>query len=167
MKKYILSFLLSMLFITCDKNNDDTETGFISVITNNIFYGDWYFNLETNSVDSSTWHIALKNIIIDPSYPSLPSIVLSEDVMVTVVENQQFDDITASPEINTFTANTDIVSLNGTDEVLHYDMEGTHKILVSSNIYFIYDTITHRIYKLNFQEYSSGVLLFQYIEMDS
>ena len=169
MNKYILS--IAVLFIGCYDNNDDIETGAITVTTSNVADGTWYFNLQSNSIDTNTWHISLQNISVDPNYPSLPSIVLSDTVMVSVVENQQFDDIITSPETNTFTANTDIVSLFGTDEILHYDFDfqtgsGTHQILVSNKIYFIYDIITHRTYKLNFQEYSSGILLFQYIEMD-
>jgi len=38
---------------------------------------------------------------------------------------------------------------------------------VSDDNYVIYSTITNKVYKLHFDEYSSGVVMFRYAELDA
>ena len=41
-----------------------------------------------------------------------------------------------------------------------------HKISVSTNNYLLYENITQKTFKLHFDDYSSGVVLFRYAELD-
>ncbi|CUV09869.1 hypothetical protein MGWOODY_Mmi440 [hydrothermal vent metagenome] len=53
----------------------------------------------------------------------------------------------------------------GSNGVLTYDMV-THKVSTSNDNYIIYDTISHKVFKVYFDEYSGGVVLFRYGELD-
>ena len=41
----------------------------------------------------------------------------------------------------------------------------THNVTTSTDNYIIYDTVTHKVFKIYFNEYNSGVVSFKYAEL--
>ena len=58
----------------------------------------------------------------------------------------------------------DAIIKGGANAVLTYNMV-THQVGVSNDTYIIYDTITHRVYKVKFDDYSGGVVIFRFMEL--
>ena len=54
----------------------------------------------------------------------------------------------------------------GTHSVLSYDMS-IHKVGVSNDIYVIYDIISNKIFKIVFDDYDGGVVVFRYAELSN
>jgi|TARA_B100000315_G_scaffold191566_1_gene181807 hypothetical protein len=169
MKHFIilsLSLLLT-IFIACveEDNNKDDSLDVISVTTSDVNEGSYYYNLVTTSeaADTATWHLSFQNIDVGGGY-YMPSIILSDSVMVAVYNTISFDEISVIPEDVEWSTEVGIVSYGGDNEVISYDME-THVISVSDENYMIYDTTTHKVFKLHFDEYSSGILLFNFAEL--
>ena len=54
----------------------------------------------------------------------------------------------------------------GKNAALSYDMT-IHKVGVSSAIYLIYETITNKVFKLVFDNYDGGVLIFRFSELSN
>ena len=106
-----------------------------------------------------------KNQENETSTYSMPSIILGSNVSISIYNNLSFDDIISIPDDLEWSSDTSITSYEKEYEVLHYNMN-IHKISVSTNNHLLRENITHKIFKLHFEEYHSGVVLFSYAELD-
>ncbi len=158
--------LLMTLFIACeDKNDHDHDHDhdeYTTVTTSNVNESAFYYNLITTSEDTTNWHVSLQNVNVGGYY--MPSIVLDSIVMITIDNSEPFDELNDIPDNSQWSMDIGIVSYGGANEVLSYDMT-THTVSVSDDNYLIYVTNAHKVYKLHFDEYSSGVAQFRFAEM--
>ena len=93
----------------------------------------------------------------------MPSISMNAYIAVDSVN--QFSDITSSPSPESFVITTTDIEYGGTHAALTYNM-GTHTVSTSGLTYFAYLPMdNHRVFKIHFIEYSSGVLFFEYQEL--
>ena len=160
-----LSLLMS-LFIACEDKKDDAaveESTVITVTTGNVNDGSFYYNLTIAAEDTNTWHVSLQNIDAGGGY-YMPSIVLNNSVMVTIDNSVTFDELEEIPSNDQWSTDISIVAYGGDNEVLNYD-QTNHTISVSNDNILIYIPTTHQVFKLHFDEYSDGILLFQFDEM--
>ena len=150
----------------------------IEVYTSNWEQTPFYYNLVTNKEDEITWHISLQKIEVllgDNAY-GMPSIILGSDVHVAIYNSISFDDIIATPTDATWSSDISLTSYGNEYEVLHYP--GTceisshnhspedHKIQVSNYNYLIKETSTNNIYKLHFEVYVSGIVMFKLSQLN-
>lgn len=158
--------LLMTLFIACEDKKDDAaaeESTVITVTTGNVNEGSYFYNLVTAMEDITTWHVSLQNVDVGGGY-FMPSIVLDSSVMVTIDNSAAFDELENIPGNDQWSGEIGIMSYGGANEVLSYDPTA-HTISVSDDNYLVYVTTTHQIFKLYFEEYSDGIVLFKFDEM--
>ena len=158
--------LLMALFIACEDKKDDAvveESTVITVTTGNVNDGSFYYNLTIAAEDTNTWHVSLQNIDAGGGY-YMPSIVLNNSVMVTIDTSVNFDELEEIPSNDQWSTDISIVAYGGDNEVLNYD-QTNHTISVSNDNILIYIPTTHQVFKLHFDEYSDGIVLFQFDEM--
>ena len=169
MKRLLIgvSILMMMPFIGCeDKDSDKVNSIVINeVTTDNVNDGPYYYHFENGKVDSSSWHLSYRNLDAGGGM-YMPSFSLNSNVMVGIFNAITFDQIETSPDAEIFSPSSGRLSYGGANAVLNYDMVA-HKISVSDDNYVIYSTITNKVYKLHFDEYSSGVVMFRYAELDA
>ena len=160
--------VLIFMFTGCDNDdpvsNGDSEN-YIEVVTGNVTENNYYYNLITETEDTTTWHVSYKNVDAGGGY-YMPSVGLNNTIMLEIYTAQEFNDIQSIPDDLTY--GDDIASLGygGTNEVLHYNQD-SHVVSVSNSsiVYICYDTVTHGVYKIQFVEYNSGVLLFRFNQL--
>jgi len=158
--------LLMTLFMSCEDKDDADDEGHhesTSVTTSNVDEGAFYYNLVSASEDTTTWHVSLQNVDVGGGY-FMPSIVLDSTVMIAIDNSESFDELDDIPDNSQWSAEIGILSYGGSNEVLSYDMT-THSISVSDDNYLVYVTTTHQVFKLHFDEYSSGVVQFRFAEL--
>ena len=169
MKRLLIgvSILMMMPFIGCeDKDSDKVNSIVINeVTTDNVNDGPYYYHFENGKVDSSSWHLSYRNLDAGGGM-YMPSFSLNSNVMVGIFNSITFDQIETSPDAEIFSQSSGRLSYGGANAVLNYDMVA-HKISVSDDNYVIYSTITNKVYKLHFDDYSSGVVMFRYAELDA
>lgn len=161
---------LLLLITACEDQKDDsestaseTELTVIEVITSDVDDGAYYYNFTSAAEDTGTWHLSVQNIAVGNYF--MPSVGLdSTKVMVAVDTVNAFSDITAGPSSSSFSTSTGIVGYGGSQEVLNYSFT-THTVSTSVSTYFAYILATHKVYKIFFEEYSSGVVKFKYAEL--
>jgi hypothetical protein len=171
MRKFLfgVSIFLMLPFIGCEDNKaDDTEGALqiIEVTTDNVSDGPYYFNLVTGKKDASTWHIVYQNLDVPfgNSVYQMPSIALSTSSMLNIDSNNEFESITTYPDASTFAPEAGRMQYGGPNTALSYDM-AIHKVGVSDDSYIIYDTVTQKVFKVHFDEYSGGIVIFRYAEL--
>ena len=167
MKRLLIgaSILMMIPFIGCEDKESDKVNSIIikEITTDNVNDGPYNYHFENGKVDSSSWHLSYKNLDAGGGN-YMPSFSLNNNVMVSINNSISFDQIETAPEAGMFSPSSGRLSYGGANAVLNYDMV-THKISVSDDNYVIYCTITHKVYKLHFDEYSSGVVMFRYAEL--
>ena len=180
-----LKLLISLLLfiIGCKKNIINENNNWserIEVITSNCYETPFYYNLVTNMEDVTNWHVSLQKIEVPfgDFTELMPSIILGHDVHVAIYNSISFDDIIATPADATWSSDTSLTSYGNEYEVLHYKYlcskldtgEHTHskehKIMIMPNNYLIKELATNNVYKLRFEDYQSGVVLFNYSELN-
>ena len=153
----------------------------IEVITSNFYETPFYYNLITNTEDSTTWHISLQKIEVPlgGNTFSMPSIILGSNVLISIYNSILFDDIIATPADATWSSDTSLTSYGNEYEVLHYKYlcskldtgEHTHskehKIMVMPNNHLIKELSTNNVYKLRFEDYNNGIVLFNYSQLNN
>ena len=86
-----------------------------------------------------------------------------------------FYDIIVTPVDATWSSDTSLTSYGNEYEVLHYKFTCTnsahthlieHKIMVMPNNYLIKELSTNNTYKLRFEDYNSGVVLFNFSQLN-
>ena len=161
-----------------NENNNCSEC--IEVITSNYDEAPFYYNLITNTEDATTWHISLQKIEVPlgGNTNTMPSIILGSNVLISIYNSISFYDIIATPDNVEWSSDTSLTSYGNEYEVLHYKYfcsklltgEHTHskehKIMVMPSNYLIKELSTNNIYKLRFEDYNSGVVLFNFSQLN-
>ena len=172
--RYIIHLIISLLtlvFIACEDNNLEESNfdctilvstdaqGVVSVTTCDAAEDSLYFNLDSLANDTSKWHLSYKNISVQGF--GMPSVSMHSSVYIAIDSINQFENITSSPDPSTFTVNASDLEYLGAFAVLNYNME-THVVSTSDLTYFAYlPQSGHKVFKIHFEEYSSGVLSFK------
>ena len=189
--KLLISTIIYIFFIGCDSNssstgNNNSNPENQTIITSSIYEGNYYFDLlngiETDS--SSIWQISFQNKTINYLCTeedveteslctevgqtlefSMPSVVLG-DVLASVYD-LNYDEIGNYP--NTFMQDApsfDNLSIeySGENVIIMYDMS-THQVSLSESVLIIYYMGNHTVYKLKFNEYSSGIISFDFQQL--
>ena len=173
---YLLLFIIGCEENITNEKNDCSEC--IEVYTSDWEQTSFYYNLVTNTEDVTNWHVSLQKIadttVID--IYDMPSIILGSNVLISIYNSISFDDIIAIPDIVEWSSDTSLTSYGNEYEVLHYP--GTceisshnhppedHKIQVSNYNYLIKETSTNNIYKLHFEVYVSGIVMFKLSQLN-
>ena len=94
----------------------------------------------------------------------MPSLILGE-AYAAAYSDITFDEIDSSP--STFMADyfqdSTVVQYGGANEVLQYDMQ-SHTVSVKNpeRVFVFYESVNHKTYKIQFEEYVAGVIAFKY-----
>ena len=107
----------------------------------------------------------------------MPSIITSSKVLVSQYNDLSFSEIITLPQGIEWFSDTTLLSygINSIYEVLDYwfvcnfndhEHPASHKIYVSNANYFIKVKSTEEVYKLHFEDYSNGVVLFNYANIN-
>ena len=162
----------------CEENNtNNISLDNIEVVTSDCYETPFYYNLITNTEDATTWHISLQKIAetTEIGIYDMPSIILGSNVLISIYNSISFDDIIATPANIEWSSDTSLTSYGNEYEVLHYkftcsNSEHTHpiehKIMVMPNNYLIKELSTNNTYKLRFEDYNSGVVLFNFSQLN-
>ena len=95
----------------------------------------------------------------------MPSFSLSNSSMLAVESTMDFEAIEVSPAQNAFSPENGRMQYGGANAALTYNMT-SHQVGVSNDTYIIYDTVTHMVYKVRFDDYSGGVVVFRYAKLN-
>ena len=164
--------ILIFMFTGCDNNdpvsNGDSEN-YIEVVTGDVTENNYYYNLITESEDTTTWHVSYENVDAGGGY-NMPTVRLNNTIMLEIYTAQEFNDIQSIPDDLNYSddligceyGHTEVII----NEILHYD-PGSYIMSVSnpSTVYICYDTVTHGVFKIQFVEYNSGILLFRFDQL--
>jgi hypothetical protein len=165
----LFSFLSVLFIIGC---NDSNETNGIiisnstEVVTSDIMETNFYYNLVTKSEVQSdeVWHISAQSKQVDfggQSY-GMPNIVLGN--VYAQLSDSTFSEITVPPAQNSswFQDNT-IIEYGGENEIISYNMTThTASIINEDHTFIVYEYIGHTSYKVQFLDYTSGIVSFQF-----
>ena len=76
-----------------------------------------------------------------------------------------FEDLEDTPDsfMSDYFQDASAVQYSGSNEVLQYDMQ-SHTVSVKDpeRVFVVYELGNHKTYKIQFNEYVSGVIVFQY-----
>ena len=177
--KKIISYLLILINIGCEEQNTNNSTSNDSIIiTPNYEEKSFYLNLTTGLEDSTNWHISLQKIMVTSGAitASMPTIITNSSTLIGI-ENS-YNNLISLPENIEWQADTTLLSYAGEFIVLDYQFtcenpnhnhphENTliHQIIVWDYVYLFKIIETGKIYKVQFEEYNSGVVLFKYSEL--
>ena len=117
----------------------------------------------SNEERDDIWQLSYSAQIAEQSL-ILPSVDLSDKILLYVEETIAFDDIVSAPSSTLFFQGKKQLSYKGDYEVLVYD-NGTKSIEVSKNSFIIYDTSSERAFKLKYLSYDDWILRFKYSEL--
>ena len=160
----VSTVLMALFIIGCeDKDADNDNMTIYEITTDNVSSGPYYFNFASGKKDNSAWHLSYANVDAGQGF-SMPSFSLNNSVMLTVDNSSKFEDIEKSPSPSAFAPEGGRMGYRGANAALNYNMT-THKVSTSNDNYIVYDTATHKVFKIHFDEYSSGVVLFRYAEL--
>ena len=170
--------LLSVLIISClllngceDKETDNNRAG-EEIITHDIDAigaSGFYFNLSSGSeVDSSsTWHVSFQMIPVEFGEATymMPSLILGATTYTAEYTDILFEDLEDTPDsfMSDYFQDASVVQYSGPNEVLQYDMQ-SHTVSVKDpeRVFVVYELGNHTTYKIQFNEYVRGVIVFQY-----
>ena len=169
-KNSSMLIILSLLCFSCeDKGGNQNSSNFIEIITTNVNQGDFLFNFETGQqvqeVNSNSWHLKYHNLDTGTGY-KMPNIVLNNTLLLSINSTSDFESIDSAPDRSSFSPEGGRMQYGGPNAALNYDMT-IHKVGVSKDTYLIYDTVTNRIYKITFDDYDGGVVVFRYSELSN
>ena len=162
----------------CEENNtNNISLDNIEVVTSDCYETPFYYNLITNTEDATTWHISLQKIADTTAIGiyDMPSIILGINVHISIYNSILFDDIITTPANVEWFSDRSLTSYDNEYEVLHYQYTclnsehnhpKEHKILVMPNNYLIKELSTNNTYKLRFEDYNSGVVLFNFSQLN-
>ena len=164
-----LSFLFVLFTIGCEDSNDinnDFTANITEVVTSNVMVSNFYYNLITKSEVQSDeiWHISAQKKQVDfggQSY-GMPCIVLGN--VYAQLSDSTFSEIIVPPAQNSswFQDNT-IIEYGGENEIISYNMTThTASIINADHTFIVYEYIEHTSYKVQFLDYTSGIVSFQF-----
>ena len=153
------------IFLSCNGNQIDLDQDIdiIEVVTSDPNDNTFFYNFLTNEERDDIWQLSYSAQIAEQSL-ILPSVDLSDKILLYVEETIAFDDIVSAPSSTLFFQGKKQLSYKGDYEVLVYD-NGTKSIEVSKNSFIIYDTSSERAFKLKFLRYDDWILRFKYSEL--
>ena len=153
------------IFLSCNGNQIDLyqDIDIIEVVTSDPNDNIFFYNFLTNEERDDIWQLSYSAQIAEQSL-ILPSVDLSDKILLYVEETIAFDDIVSAPSSTLFFQGKKQLSYKGDYEVLVYDY-GTKSIEVSKNSFIIYDTSSERAFKLKFLSYDDWILRFKYSEL--
>ncbi len=159
-----------------DENNQTIEepatSSIDTVITHDIDAlnaSGFYFNLSSGQeVDSSsTWHISFQMIPVEFGGATymMPSLILGATTYTAEYIDILFEDLEDVPDsfMSDYFQDASVVQYSGSNEVLQYNMQAhTVNVKDPERVFVIYELDNHKTYKVQFNEYVSGVIVFQY-----
>ena len=153
------------IFFSCNGNQIDLDQDIdiIEVVTSDPNDNTFFYNFLTNEERDDIWQLSY-SAQIDEQSLILPSVDLSDKILLYVEETIAFDDIVSVPSSTLFFQGKKQLSYKGDYEVLVYDY-GTKSIEVSKNSFIIYDTSSERAFKLKFLSYDDWILRFKYSKL--
>ena len=167
----LISLVAFLVVLSCDDKNDASDNSPISdqvvyVTTTNVNIDNIYYSLASQSQVSGddAWDIS---IIKDTDNYNMPSFVPGS-INIAVYEGLNFNSIENLP----ITFESDLVSdhslfsYENTHEVLSYDMN-VHKVSVTNPDYVYLIKSGDNAFKLQFDEYISGITIFKYKQIGS
>ena len=106
---------------------------------------------------------------------SMPSLVLNTNpgqIMAAVYNNISFDELSSIPSTFSTAPYSDAISdltsvqYGGNNEIISYNMQ-THNVSINdaNEVLLIYSMTTHKTWKIQFVEYNSGIILFNFSEL--
>ena len=166
------SFLSLIFIIGCEETND-TNGNIISnsteVVTSDIMETNFYYNLTTKSEVQSdeVWHISAQSKQVDfggQSY-GMPNIVLGN--VYAQLSDSTFSEITVPPAQNSsWFQDNSIVEYGEENEIINYNMTThTASIVNADQTFIVYEYIGHTSYKVQFLDYTSGIVSFQFTQL--
>jgi len=168
LKSFLIPLLVIMI-VGCEDKKENNSSDFIEVITSNVNEGDYLYNFvtagEITNDGGSSWHIKYHNLDTGTGY-KMPNISLNNNVLLHIDTSSDFESISKSPSISSFQPEAGRMQYGGKNAALSYDMT-IHKVGVSSATYLIYETITNKVFKLVFDNYDGGVLIFRFSELSN
>ena len=177
--KNLISFTLFLIIVGCEKQNTNNENSLdITIITPDYEEESFYLNLTTGLENSQDWHVSLQKMMVTSGVITapLPTIITNSSSLISIENNIDYDDLITLPANINWLADTTLLSHGGDYVVLDYQFlcenpnhdhpPSTHKILVWDFIYLFKIIETGRIYKIKFEEYESGIVLFKYSEIE-
>ena len=95
----------------------------------------------------------------------MPSLILGATTYTAEYTNVLFEDLEDTPDsfMSDYFQDASVVQYSGPNEVLQYDMQ-SHTVSVKDpeRVFVVYELGNHRTYKIKFNEYVRGVIVFQY-----
>ena len=168
MKKMIniISILGALLLFACEDNKeDDNSVSFEEVTTTNVNDGPFYYNFVEKKQNETSYHLVYKNVDAGGGF-SMPSFSISNTVMLSIISGSDFESVQVPPAPSQFQPENGRIQYGGPNAALVYNMD-VHKVSVSSDIYIMYDTILHKVFKIVFDDYSGGVVIFRFSELSA
>ena len=166
----LISLVAFLVVLSCDDKNDASDNSPISdqvvyVTTTNVNIDNIYYSLASQSQVSGddAWDIS---IIKDTDNYNMPSFVPGS-IDIAVYEGLNFNSIENLPITfeNDLVSDHSLFSYENTHEVLSYDMN-VHKVSVTNPDYVYLIKSGDNAFKLQFDEYISGITIFKYGPID-
>ena len=174
MNRTLLSIIMisCLLLSGCEENDTNDNQIAEEIITHDIDAigaSGFYFNLSSGEeVDSSSiWHLSFQMIPVEFGQATymMPSLILGETTYAAEYTDILFEDLEDTPDsfMSDYFQDASVVQYSGPNEVLQYDMQ-SHTVSVKDpeRVFVVYELGNHRTYKIQFNEYVSGVVVFQY-----
>lgn len=173
----IIPIIFILCIIGCENDTsmeDDSDliSDPIQVTTGNMTENSYYYDLinGTETEAASSWHLAFQMVDVEMAGTiySMPSLILG-NVAAAVYADISYNDLTEPPDQETLQSDAidnSTVEYTGEHEVIHYDMS-THTVTINEpeRVFVIYAFATHSVYKVQFLEYQSGIVVFQFNEL--
>ena len=173
----IIPIMFMLVIIDCEDGNStaydlDVNSDPIQVTTGNMAENSYCYDLVagTESEAASSWHLAFQMIDVEMAGAtySMPSLIMG-NVATAVYTDISYNDLIEAPDQETLQSDAidnSSVEYMGEHEVIHYDM-ATHTVTINKpeRVFVIYAFATHNVYKVQFLEYQSGIIAFQFNEL--
>ncbi|SUZ60341.1 uncharacterized protein METZ01_LOCUS13195 [marine metagenome] len=172
MKHTMIIPIMFMLFIIGCEDDTSTADDLDVIYTGNMTENSYYYDLVagTEAEAASSWHLAFQMIDVEMAGTtySMPSLIMG-NVATAVYTDISYNDLIEAPDQETLQSDAidnSSVEYTGEHEVIHYDM-ATHTVTINEpeRVFVIYAFATHNVYKVQFLEYQSGIIAFQFNEL--
>lgn len=174
MNKILFSLvLISCLILNgCEDNETNNNITGEEVITHDIDAlgaAGFYFNLSSGTeVDSSsTWHLSFQMIPVESEEMTymMPNFILGATAYMAEYNNVTFENLDSTPDsfMSDYFQDTSVLQYEGPNEIIQYNGQ-THiaSIRDPERVFVVYELGNHKTYKIQFNEYVRGVVVFKY-----
>ncbi|MGY8781816.1 MAG: hypothetical protein ACKVHA_00270 [Fidelibacterota bacterium] len=173
MKKVLLIFVLPLFFfVGCEDEqltNENEVANTIEIVTNDIMDSNFYYNFVTQSIVDSTsiWHFSAKSKQVEFAGQlfGMPSIFFGD--VYAQLSDSTYSEVTIPPgQTSPWYQDNSVVEYGGEDEIISYNMT-THVASIEkpTDVFIIYEYIGHTTYKVQFLDYTAGILSFQFFQL--